>query len=263
MIRWLAIRVAFVAFLVIPWGCSTMQELIDSPRLTYQGMSQAPVSLFEAKPSFRFLVENANPRGLTIDRVAYDLKINGRPFLKGVSTQNKRVQAASATEMEIAIDFNYLDLFPGLTELETTPSVHFDLSCEVQIPPFSIPFHADGAFTLPRPPVVTLKGARPGTSQEGPATVIRAKNPNGFAITIDGLDYALRAGGRDAGLGVIRQSISLPAQSDVFVELPLTPLEGASLTAPPWEVEGHLMFRVPGRGHRSLPFQASSPDPTN
>lgn len=261
MIRWLAVRVALAASLLfLPWGCATVHELIDPPRLTYLGMIQQPDSLFASEPTFRIQVENTNPRGFTIDRVAYDLKIDGRSFLKGVSAQNKRVQAASDANMEISINFNYLDLFPSVTEFSATPSVAFDLTCAVQIPPFSVPFHTKGTLALPRMPALSLKGVRPGTKEEGPVTIIRLKNPNAFAVSIDGLDYTLRAADREVGTGVIRQVISLPAKGDMFVEMPMTPVEGPSLTAPPWDISGQMLFRIPGRGNRVFPFRASAPE---
>ena len=74
------------------------------------------------------------------------------------------------------------------------------------------------------PPEVQLKGLglKPPTNQGLPLTVVLAvQNPNPRAITVLGYDYEVWAAGQSVAKGVGNQPVTLPAQGETTVTVPV------------------------------------------
>jgi LEA14-like dessication related protein len=74
------------------------------------------------------------------------------------------------------------------------------------------------------PPEVQLKGLglQPPTNQGLPLTVVLAvQNPNPRAITVLGYDYEVWAAGQSVAKGVGNQPVTLPAQGETTVPVPV------------------------------------------
>lgn len=89
-------------------GCATLQP----PRVQVQRLGQPQVGLTGATFDVTFSVRNPNPDSITIERVQYDLFLNGVRVGDGFITQSVEVAGFGEARMTSRFDLNYLRV-PG------------------------------------------------------------------------------------------------------------------------------------------------------
>ena len=263
------LRQSLLAALLVV-GCATAeQQLLDEPVLEYRGMEMTTNGFFDANPIFNFHIDNPNPLGMTVSEITYSLFVNNHKFVKGVSGQNTRLLAGDNGAVSLSIFFNFLDLYDIASLPRNAETVHYALSGDVRIGPFSVPYQTTGQFDVPRIPDIRLTNARLEKMDAGKTALllnIRIRNPNPFAITLGGLDYRVRLGEEDGLDGKLNGPVSLEPGTDtplVLSALPATPPEDASgadrFTGRDLFIalSGEMIFRSEGRAAQRLPFTTS------
>ncbi len=89
-------------------GCATLQP----PRIQVQRLGRPQVGLTGATFDVTFNVRNPNPDPITIERVQYDLFLNGVRVGDGFITQSVEVAGFGEARMSSRFDLNYLRV-PG------------------------------------------------------------------------------------------------------------------------------------------------------
>lgn len=254
---------------IVLCGCTTLQQLIDKPDVEFRGMSLASASLFEATPVFRFELNNPNPMGLLIRSVTYNLKINDKKFVRGVSDQNVLIKAANSGILELPLTFDYLDVFESIASFRQSDTVSYELAGSIGIGPFSLPYQADGEFDIPELPDVSLEGVQvENMSISGASLVVdlNVENNNSFPIDMGGLNYSLKLEGRELAQGMTRQisSISEKGMARIripvsvnFLELGQSAYQALRGKATDYEVAGEMTFNMPGQRVKRIPFEKS------
>lgn len=248
-------------------GCATMQQLIDPPEVHFKGMHLGDISLFDATPVFTFELINFNPMGLNIRNMTYNLKINDRKFVKGVTGQDLRVKAAGSETVELPITFNFMDLYESLSEFQSAETAAYDLSGTIGVGPFNIPYHADGEFDIPKLPEISVEGVRVDRFTTAGASLVfdlRLKNENSFSLNPKGLDYSVKLAGKEMVEGSVQEigpisdqgatRLQIPLKVD-FMKLSRTVLSAIRESAADYEITGRLNFDVAGRWGQSVPFE--------
>jgi LEA14-like dessication related protein len=266
MIRKTALCLSVAVFLTVS-GCATMQQLIDPPEVRFKGMHIGDISLFDATPVFTFELINFNPMGLSIRNMTYNLKINDRKFVKGVTGQDQRLKAGGSETVELPITFNFLDLYETLSEFQSAETAAYDLSGAIGVGPFSIPYRADGQFEVPKLPKISVEGVRVDRLSAAGASLVfdlRLKNENSFSLHPKGLDYAVKLEGIEMAEGKVREigpisdrgatRLQIPLHVD-FMELGRSALSALGGSSADYEIAGKLNFDVAGRWGQSVPFQ--------
>lgn len=256
-----------LAILLFWSGCATMQQLIDPPEVSFKGMSLADISLFDATPEFTFELFNPNPMGLGIRNMTYNLKINDRKFVKGVTGQELRLKAGGSETVVLPITFNFMDLYETLSEFKSADTARYDLSGTIGVGPFNLPYHAEGAFDVPKLPEISVESVKVDhLSVTGASMIfdIQLKNENGFALNPKGLDYSVRLGGKEMAEGKVRDIGAISHHGATRLRIPLridfmkmgqaafSALRGGSTD---YEIAGELNFDTPGKWDRTVPFQ--------
>ncbi|MGE0085964.1 MAG: LEA type 2 family protein [Desulfococcaceae bacterium] len=204
-------------------GCATIgQQLIDKPKVEYLGMTLKDLSLFEATPVFRFRFTNTNPMGMDVSGVSYNLKINRRKFVKGVSGQNVRIKAISSGELELPVSFNFTDLFH--TQGSEDSGVLYEMSGLIRIGPYSLPYETAGRFVIPKIPRIFLQEIRITDLSENSASLLLTldlDNPNDFPLDVDTLAYVLRLNGAETGAGAVSLSKAVDGKTRVRLSVPV------------------------------------------
>jgi len=247
-------------------GCSAIgQQLIDKPEIEYLGMNLKDLSLFEATPVFRFRFTNTNPMGMDVSSVSYNLKINNRKFVKGVSGRNVRIMAVSSGEMELPVSFSFSDLFPSPASAEE--GISYELSGMIRIGPYSLPYEAVGRFDLPKIPGISLKEVRISDLSESSASlmlVLDLSNPNAFPLDVDTIAYVFRVNGADMGQGAVSLPEAVAEKTQVRISVPVNTVcsgQDALLcqmlksAAASCEISGVMKFRTFKSGLRGISFQ--------
>ncbi len=89
-------------------GCATLEP----PRIQVQRLGRPQVGLTGATLDVTFNVRNPNPDPITIERVQYDLILNGVRVGDGFITQSVEVAGFGEARMSSRFDLNYLRV-PG------------------------------------------------------------------------------------------------------------------------------------------------------
>lgn len=89
-------------------GCATLEP----PRIQVQRLGRPQVGLTGATLDVTFNVRNPNPDPITIERVQYDLFLNGLRVGDGFITQTVEVAGFGEARMSSRFDLNYLRV-PG------------------------------------------------------------------------------------------------------------------------------------------------------
>ena len=103
-----ALLLATLATVVVASGCATLQP----PRVQVQRLGRPQVGLTGATLEVTFSVRNPNPDPITIERVHYDLILNGVRVGDGFITQSVEVAGFGEARMSSRFDLNYLRV-PG------------------------------------------------------------------------------------------------------------------------------------------------------
>ena len=103
-----ALLLATLATVVVASGCASLQP----PRIQVQRLGRPQVGLTGATLEVTFSVRNPNPDPITIERVHYDLILNGVRVGDGFITQSVEVAGFGEARMSSRFDLNYLRV-PG------------------------------------------------------------------------------------------------------------------------------------------------------
>lgn len=265
----------YLAVVLMFLGCVTAsQQLLDRPVVEYREMTVPANSLLSAYPVFRFRLSNSNPKTLRLKRISYDLKVNHRKFVKGVSGQNLRIRPADSAMVELELPFGYLDLLEAMRGTERgmadqggdlRETVRFDLSGGMVIGPFTVPYSVTGSFQVPRLPDVVCRGLRSGAHGSDPEQLmveIRLSNPNALPLALEHLSYELEVAGLGTVSGEGAVGRSIPAEGELMVALPgsLSAATGAGADGRPsrgYDIEGIMVCAAPERQGVRFPFHGS------
>lgn len=269
MIRtWRALALAAMILLAV--GCvHDIQQLIDEPTVEFVGMTLTDTGVFSATPVFRFALRNSNPMGLAIRDIAYDLQVNGRKFVKGVSDQNSRIPAAGREAVSLPIPFSFLDLFPSVEDFREAEAIPYSLSGTIGVGPFDVPYRTAGRFEVPALPAVSLEAVRLSGLEAGMVQLtlnLELKNPNPFPIHPRRIYYRVALASRELASGAVGELPEIPAsdRAGITVSVRVGILEAPGLAdrlaagePVAYAIEGDVAFSPLRRGQRGLPFQRS------
>ncbi len=205
-------------------SCTSLrQELIRKPGIGFEGSELKDMSLFEATATFRFRIINSNPMGLNIRNITYNLRLNGKKFISGISDKDLRVRSAGEGVLELPIVIHYDDIFESSENISETNKIGYDLSGTMDVGPFTLPYHAKGSLNLPKPPKLSLKTIRVSEISNTYASVIfemDIDNANPFSVAIKRMSYGIRLGGKELFAGLSENISSLSPNSIFRLEIP-------------------------------------------
>jgi LEA14-like dessication related protein len=264
---------AAVIGMAILSGCASLEHMIQKPTATFSHMQIASADLFESTAVFSFNIHNPNPISIRAGHITYDLKLNGRDFVKGQLDQGATLAAGGTSMLQIPITMAYLDFFDSMAQLWSTRSSDYALTGGFTVGPLVIPFQAHGVLDLPKMPRISLESIEVRKLSLSGATLncqVQMSNPNTFDLLFKKLDYALRLGGASLG-----QASALPAgpigkngKSTIALALDLSFAQmGRSVfqmlqgTKADYRLDGGLIFDRPAKGEEKVPFSLSGKSP--
>jgi LEA14-like dessication related protein len=258
---------ALLLALMTMGGCAaldTLQQLVQKPEIRFEGMALENTSLTEGDLLFKFNVSNPNPVGVTVSRVLYDLKVNGKTFVKNTLDKNIALQANGSGTVEVPVTVNYLDFFQSVADFVQADKLAYDLSGSVGVGPFDIPYQKKGDIAVPKLPKISLKNVGiSGLSFTGGSLIfsLDVANPNPFALNLGGLDYSIKLGGKKFAEGTAdkispiaknsRTVLKIPFRMQ-FLELGRSAYQLLTKPSAAYEISGNMKF-----GDKIFPFQKS------
>ncbi|MFP4459115.1 MAG: LEA type 2 family protein [Candidatus Zixiibacteriota bacterium] len=250
-------------------GCSVLSEYASKPTVKFKTFRIENPGLFDADLVFVFEIDNPNPVGGKISSATYDLKIDGSNFVDGNLSKGAQLPANGKANFEIPVHINYLDFFTSASQFVKQDKVDYEISGELTVLAFKIPYKNSGEIDMPKLPEIKLKSVRTsGISLTGGDVIfeLEMKNPAEKAIGLKGLDYDINLGGIDFGEGISRISKNVSGNGKTTLELPLqvdfTKLGTGALNllrgqSSEYKISGDMEIAVPGAGSKKLPFEKS------
>lgn len=179
-------------------GCTTLQDLIQRPTVKTVAVSVVGVDFETLKLRFDVGVENGSSGTLMIAGYDYDLHIEGRPFLNGMSDKEIELKARSVTTIPVPVEIPFSDLLKTLDSLKSRQDVAYDLAVALMINTglghFRLPLQKQGRLPVLTLPQVRLQGVKmealtlKGASLEVAVEIASSPHP---AIALTNLTYAL------------------------------------------------------------------------
>lgn len=255
----------------ISLSCTSIrQELIRKPGIGFENTELQNMSLFEATAIFKFRVTNSNPMGLNIRNITYNLRLNGKKFVRGISDKDLRVRSAGEGILELPIVLHYEDILENIPE---TNKLGYELSGTIDVGPFTLPYQTSGSMNMPQLPKLSLKTISVSDISQTYASVspaINIDNANAFAITIKRISYSIRLGGKEITDGFIENISPLIPRSISGLEVPvkinffklgydLTDMLKESSGV--YEISGEMIFDDPKIGEKTFLFRRAGSVP--
>jgi len=250
-------------------GCATLDQIVQKPTATFSGMKLVDASLVQSTANFHFSVHNPNPVNIRASRITYDLKLNGRHFVRGELDQGVTLAAGRTSPLAIPITIKYLDLYESLSRVLKSGRAQYALNGHFNIGPFAIPYQAQGSFDLPKMPRISLETINIQKISLSGATLncrLRLDNPNDFALDFGRLDYHLKLGdtrlARASALskGPIGQKERAVFNVDMavsFTQMGLSAYQMLQGSKADFQMNGQLLIDSQTEGKRTIPFDLS------
>jgi LEA14-like dessication related protein len=260
---------AFILMLIVIGfisGCSVLNQLIQKPTLTYKGMAVKEMTLFDGTFLLNFTVSNPNPIGVPVDQMTYDVKIDGRDFIKGSVDKKTSLPGNGSADVAVPIHLNYMDFFKSILDFTQKSELAYEVSGTVLVYGFNIPYHAKGTLPVPKPPTVTLNHVEIKSMSFMNASivfVVDMVNSNPFPILMDSLDYQIKLAGLDLAGGSAKAVQPINASGKSTISLPVTVsvlkmgqaiLDILGKTSSEYDISGSMQFNVPKVGSKKFAF---------
>ena len=219
-----------LSFLVLPlvffslFGCATVRDLIQPPEVGFEEARIEDISFTNLDTAFTFRITNPNPVGLKIDRLDYNLELDGRPFLEGIIDSGIPLRADSSGTAEVPVSISLLDAYDTITQVFESDYLPYRISGSMSIGIFTVPFEHQGRLPVPKPPKVRLQKVMVDRiTPLGADMTFRflLENDNPFTIDVAGLTYSIALGGIDFAGGTSRSLPNAKAENSAVFELPL------------------------------------------
>ena len=217
-------RFLLLIFLVFA-GCSTIDQIVQKPTVTFEGVTVRDISLFEETLVFQINLTNPNPFGIKVENVRYNLKINGNDFVDSSLDQRIHLAGRSTQRIEIPVSIRHLDLFQNVIEFIKAKEALYELVGSVDFGVLDIPFRADGKITIPQLPKMKVNAIRiQELSWQNTEMVLELglENLNSFAMDLKGMDYSLHLGGRNIVDGNLSDAVCLAQLEETQLVIPST-----------------------------------------
>jgi len=140
-------------------GCTLFQSMIQKPVVELDSVSMKDISLLDCTAVFRFRVTNPNSISLNLENLTYQLRIDGRDFIKGDYPAAIHLPANNAQAVELPIHINYLKLFRSVSEVVQQDTHNYEISGTVGMGLFDVPYNHQGTLALPGLPKGLLKSS--------------------------------------------------------------------------------------------------------
>ncbi len=262
-------RVALGSALLVFLGCAALQQLVQKPVVTLQKTDVTDLSFTEGTILFGFNVTNPNPIGVTVQKVSYQLDLNGKKFIQGVLNKGITVKASGTAPFELPITIRFMEFYQSVQDLLKSERVAYDLAGTLSIGPFEVPYKTGGSLPVPKLPEISLKNVkvtRLTLAGAGLLFTLHLKNGNSFSVSPSGLHYRIELAGTRFAEGDAEQILSMRKDGESTIELPLnvsfielgkSAYNLLTRSASRYQISGNMRLNIPSLGTQQIPFQKS------
>lgn len=254
-------------------GCALLKGMAKQPTVSFDSMTFHNITILEATPVFKVKVTNPNPIGATISHVSYNLKVNNKSIFQTATNEDIRIRANGFDFVKLPVNFRYLDVYESIQTFLQANQMDYELTGNVIVGPFNIPYKLKGNMEVPKPPEVSLKKVEISHMNFTGANlnvILNMKNGNKFSLRINGLSYSIKISDHECASGTAREiealnketytTLNIPTRID-FLKLGRAFYHLMKQPSAPYELDGSILIKVPGEKEIELPFKQAGTIP--
>ena len=187
------------------------------------------ISFEQADLVFDLAVQNQNPFAINLAGLEYDLKIENRSLISGITAQGLKIGPAATSNVQLPVTLKFADLkkLPGEIWQQDKFSYQLDSRLIVDLPVignYAIPVAKQGELPVPRLPRVSLNDVTVRNLNISSAELVarvEIENPNAFDLVLTDFDYRLKINRQEWGQGSIQDNIRVPEKGRSTIDIPV------------------------------------------
>lgn len=210
-------------------GCASLSDAVRRPTARVTGAEITGLSFDRAEITFDVEVENPNPVGVRLAGIDYELFFEELSFVRGRTDEPLEIAAQERSTVRIPVSVGYTELIDSVQGLADRTETAYRLSAgiSVDIPVIGrqrLPVEHTGTIPVVRAPrlrVRELRIDRLGLTGADVILRLAVANPNGFGLSLEELDYALRVNGELWGSARVEERTRLAEGGESEVRIPI------------------------------------------
>lgn len=180
-------------------GCAFLQPLLGKrkPELSFREVRLTSWSLDKVDLELVYELHNPYDVALRLDRVDYQLEVEGRRLVSGMPQKGLKVRGRGKQLLRFPATVHFLDVVPAVKALFSKDSLRYRASGSLGVgTPLGIvalPLSHSGQIEVPKLPKIEITGiSAPRVSASGAELSLGLKlhNPNAFPVRLDALDWS-------------------------------------------------------------------------
>jgi LEA14-like dessication related protein len=132
------------------YGCAALSTYKEKPRLSLVHMELSESTIFEQRYKLKFRIQNPNRESIPVAGMHFDLEVNGKQFMSGLSNQSITIPAFSDTVIDATGTSTLFGIARQLQDMQKNENMNFSYRLTGKLSlkdhAFSIPFDYKGAF---------------------------------------------------------------------------------------------------------------------
>lgn len=203
--------VCIFLLLILPAGCAGLRDTLNPqpPTVSVTGIHLTALGFDHAELALNLRIDN--PNSVVIDVAGFDYRVraNGRTLLEGAQDNRFELGANDRTDIDVPLRIGFGDIAGILGGLSERDVIDYDIRLGVDaiVPVLGkrrVTTETSGTLPVPHRPRFSLQSLRLERLDFDGAVLgltLGIFNPNGFALTLDQLDYRLEVDNRQWARG--------------------------------------------------------------
>ena len=194
-------KFGWVLALCLPFlanGCALFQAILGKqrPELTFREVRLTSWALDKVDLELVYELRNPYDIALTLDRVAYQLEVEGKRIVSGMPRKGLKVRGRGKQLLRFPATVHFLDVVPVVTALSTKDSLKYraagSVGVDTPVGIVALPLSHSGSIGVPKLPkieITDLSAPRVTASGAELSLGLKIHNPNDFPVSLDALDW--------------------------------------------------------------------------
>lgn len=197
--------------MILPAGCAGLRDTLNPqpPTVSVTGIHLTALGFDHAELALNLRIDNPNSVVIDVAGFDYRLRANGRTLLEGAQDNRFELGAKDRTDIDVPLRIGFGDIAGILGELSERDVIDYDIRLGVDaiVPVLGkrrVTTETSGTLPVPHRPRFSLQSLRLERLDLDGAVLgltLGIFNPNGFALTLDQLDYRLEVDNRQWARG--------------------------------------------------------------
>ena len=220
----------FILFFAVSFfSCSSLSGIFKEPDVSFSSVSIDSINFNFIDFIFYFEIDNPNSVSLELDSYSYNIIVEEKSIIKGVSQTPFIINKESKSMVEIPASVNFAELFETFTGLYSKESAAYtvDALFTFKLPVFGkMTYNAvhNGTFPVLKIPEISIKSFKVLNISPLSAVFelsVAVKNNNKFALSPDSFNYDFSVAGSSWLKGIAKNTADVMPEGESVIKIPV------------------------------------------